>query len=51
MALLGHKVSVEGLRPTFPRSAPAAFKDLTCACWAGSPDERWVGRRLAWSGL
>ena len=34
LALLGHKVSLEGLRPAFPPTAPAAYKELAAACWA-----------------
>ena len=33
-ALLGHKVSIEGLRPAFPATVPAAYQELAAACWA-----------------
>jgi serine/threonine protein kinase len=42
MALLGHRVAVQGARPEMPEGAPADFRRLVEACWAGEPEHRWV---------
>jgi hypothetical protein len=40
VALLGYQVSVEGRRPSFPGTTPAAYSSLAKACWAANPQDR-----------
>ncbi|KAI8468844.1 MAG: hypothetical protein J3K34DRAFT_515195 [Monoraphidium minutum] len=40
VALLGHQVSVQGVRPRFPPSAPAELQELAAECWAANPEDR-----------
>lgn len=46
-ALVGHKVAVQGLRPTLPPFTPADFKALVADCWHPNPDKRWAWERRA----
>jgi Protein tyrosine and serine/threonine kinase len=34
-----HRV-MAGKRPSFPAGTPAAYEQLTCACWAQDPEQR-----------
>jgi hypothetical protein len=41
-ALLGHQVTVLGVRPVFPPFTPKEYVALAQQCWAPRPEDRWV---------
>jgi serine/threonine protein kinase len=41
VALLPHKVAVEGLRPSWPPGVPAGLRALAEACWTRRPEDRY----------
>ncbi len=36
-ALLGHSITKQGLRPTFPPGTPFDYQFLACRCWETDP--------------
>lgn len=41
-ALLGHKITKQGLRPEFPADTPFDYQFLACRCWETDPVIRYV---------
>lgn len=41
-ALLGHKITKQGMRPEFPVDAPFDYQFLACRCWETNPAIRLV---------